>query len=229
MSVLRTNIYIDGFNLYYGSLRKTKYKWLNPEALCQRLLSQDSKATYTINQIKYFSARIIDTPDDLGKSQRQNEYFRVLRTLPNLEVILGHYSKHIKEMRLEPPIELEEEIPFINKTKKRKIDRWTVVKFEEKGSDVNLATHILVDAVDNNFDVAVVISNDSDLRAPLRFAKNKFNKKIVIFSPYQNNSISLKKHANYMKKISEADVKQCQFKSELIDSKGSKIKKPSNW
>jgi hypothetical protein len=38
----RTNVYIDGFNLFYGALKASPYKWLDPEALCHHLLPKDS-------------------------------------------------------------------------------------------------------------------------------------------------------------------------------------------
>ena len=42
---------------------------------------------------------------------------------------------------------------------------------EEKGTDVNLATHLLVDVLDETIDAAIVISNDSDLALPIRVAR----------------------------------------------------------
>jgi uncharacterized LabA/DUF88 family protein len=43
-----------------------------------------------------------------------------------------------------------------------------VDKTEEKGSDVNLASHLLRDAYTKRFEVAVLITNDSDLAEPVR-------------------------------------------------------------
>lgn len=50
---MRTNVYVDGFNLYYGSLKGTAYKWLDPDALCQRLLPRNE-----VHRIRYFTAMI---------------------------------------------------------------------------------------------------------------------------------------------------------------------------
>jgi hypothetical protein len=57
--VERTNVYVDGFNLFYGALKGSPYKWLNLEALCQRLLPKDS-----IRQIRYFTAKVSARPGD---------------------------------------------------------------------------------------------------------------------------------------------------------------------
>jgi hypothetical protein len=49
----------------------------------------------------------------------------------------------------------------------------SVATYEEKGSDVNVAAHLLVDVLANGFDAAVVISNDSDLRWPVQEARRR--------------------------------------------------------
>lgn len=64
---MRTNIYVDAFNLYYGCLKGTPYRWLNLETLCQVMLPQD-----TIQQIKYFTARVIARPHDPNKLIRHD-------------------------------------------------------------------------------------------------------------------------------------------------------------
>jgi hypothetical protein len=53
-----SNVYVDGFNLYYGCLRHTAYKWLDLEALCKRLLP-----AYDIRRIRYFTARVSGRTD----------------------------------------------------------------------------------------------------------------------------------------------------------------------
>jgi len=62
----RTNIYIDGFNLYYGSLKRTPYKWLNVEKLCQLMLPTD-----LIQSIKFFTANVSARPHDVHLPIRQ--------------------------------------------------------------------------------------------------------------------------------------------------------------
>jgi hypothetical protein len=81
------SLYIDAFNLYYGSLKRTPFRWLDIDRLCRLLLPRN-----TIHRIKYFMATVSDRPHDPGQSQRQQTYFRALRTLPNVEVHLGHFS-----------------------------------------------------------------------------------------------------------------------------------------
>ena len=220
----KTIIYVDGFNMYYGCLRNSPYKWLNPVLLCQNILND----THEFIGLKYFSAKVSDPSYDLSKSQRQQIYFRALRTLTNTEIILGHFNVHTVTMRLAEPIEYEENIPFVNKAKKVKKTRVKVIKREEKGSDVNIATHMLIDAYENKYDSAVLISNDSDLMSPVMHIKTKLRKKIINLSPHPKNSIQLKKGSTYATKITEKNLKDSLFPNKLQDSVGE-FHKPSDW
>jgi hypothetical protein len=74
---MKANVYIDGFNLYYGSVKGTPYRWLDLAALCSLLLPRD-----TINRIRYFTALIQPRPDDAQAPQRQQTYLRALRLFP---------------------------------------------------------------------------------------------------------------------------------------------------
>jgi len=47
----------------------------------------------------------------------------------------------------------------------------SVSRREEKGSDVNVATHLLIDVLEKNIDAAVVVSNDSDLKKPIEVSR----------------------------------------------------------
>jgi len=48
----------------------------------------------------------------------------------------------------------------------------SVARREEKGTDVNVAAHLLIDVLTKNVDAAVVVSNDSDLALPIRHARS---------------------------------------------------------
>ena len=124
---MRTNVYIDGFNLYYGALRKTPHRWVNLEKLCQLLLPKN-----TIQEIKYFTAVVSARPNDPDQPVRQQLYLRAIQTLPIVSVHLGHFLTHeIMMPRVVPPGQPQEYV--------------RVIKTEEKGSDVNLAAHLLAD------------------------------------------------------------------------------------
>lgn len=207
----RTSVYVDGYNLYYGSLKNTQYKWLNLLSLCQIYFP-----TNDITSIKYFTAKISARPNDPQQPARQNAYFRALETIPGLEIIYGHYLTHIVRARLANP-------PLIGS---KYAD---IIKTEEKGSDVNLATHLLHDAHLNKFDVAVVISNDSDLLMPIKLVRSDLGKIVGILNPQKNPSRALLPHTNFMKQIRSGPLSASQFPNQIIDAAGNQITKPATW
>jgi hypothetical protein len=66
---MRTNVYVDAFNLYYGCLKGTPYRRLDLAALCRRLQPNDE-----INRIRYFTALVSARADDPQEAQRQLTY-----------------------------------------------------------------------------------------------------------------------------------------------------------
>jgi len=207
---MRANVYVDGFNLYYGCLEGTGYKWLDLGRLCELLLPH-----YDIGRIKYFTARVRPRPEDPQKHIRQMIYLRALQTIPNLTVHYGHYLSHPVRMPLAHP-----KIGGANTVE--------VIKTEEKGSDVNIATHLLVDGFQNDYQVAVIISNDSDLRFPIEVVRNTLDRPVVILNPYNNGSQALKSVASTCKPIREGVLRVSQFPETLTDEHGT-ITKPASW
>ena len=206
---MKTIVYIDGFNLYYGCLKGTPYKWLNPMLLCRAMLPG-----HQITGIKYFSASVAARPNDLGQPIRQQTLFRALRTVPNLTIILGSFMSHRVNLPLAFPT------PGNNLA--------AVIRTDEKGSDVNLATNLLVDAFDNAFECAVVISNDSDLLAPIHLVRRRFGKTLGILNPQKRPCRMLMVEATFYKKIRPAVLAASQFPPNLTDQHGS-FYKPATW
>ena len=206
---MKTIVYVDAFNLYYGSLKNTPYRWLDLAALCERLLPR-----HELIHIKYYTALVKDRPHNPGQAARQQAYLRALRTLPNLSITLGHYLSHKVRMPLAQPTTAEQ---FA-----------TVIKTEEKGSDVNLAAHMLSDGYEDCYESAVVISNDSDLLEPVKIVGEKLGKMVGVLNPQRRPSRELHAHAHFFKQIRQGVLKDSQFPPVLTDSKG-KFHKPSLW
>lgn len=209
---LRTSVYVDGFNLYFGSLKKTQYKWLNILNLCQAYLPGNN-----ITSIKYFTAQVSARPNDPQQPARQNAYLRALGTIPCVEIIHGHYLSHTMSARLANP-------PPNGGSKY--VD---IIKTEEKGSDVNLATHLLHDAHLDRYDIAVVISNDSDLLAPIKLVRSDLNKMVGILNPQKHPSRALLPHTDFMKQIRPGALAASQFPNQIVDKNGNPIHKPAGW
>jgi NYN domain len=205
---LKVNVYIDGFNLYYGAVKGTPYKWLDVACLCRAMQPND-----TINRIRYFTALVEPRPQNPEQLNRQRTFIRALLTIPNLSVHYGHFLSHVVTMYLAPP-----QNGFAK-----------VIKTEEKGSDVNLATHLLADGFRNDYEVAIVVTNDSDLAEPIQIVRDELKKPVGVLSPHkQSPSVTLRNTATFFKSIRETTLRKCQFPETLTDSHGS-FSKPSTW
>jgi len=207
---MRTSIYIDGFNLYYRALKGTPYKWLDLKAMVSHLLQPH----HTITTIKYFTA-IVSGIFDPGQPIRQKTYIRALQShIPEFSVYYGHFLSHVVSC---PQAPLTSPPNFAR-----------IVKTEEKGSDVNLAVHLLNDAWLDNYDCAIVISNDSDLTEPLRLVRERNGKMIGLISPLLRGhpSRELQKHAHFVKRIREGVLNASQLPSPIP---GTTIHKPPTW
>lgn len=207
---MATIVYIDGFNLYYGSVKGTPNKWLDLEALCRRLVPKDN-----VVKIRYFTALISARPSDPQQPARQQTYLRALGTLPLVEIHYGHYLSHTVRMRLANPPE-------------RGPKTAEVIKTEEKGSDVNLATYLLLDAFRQRCDTAVVISNDSDLAEPIRVAEQELGIKVGIVNPQKPRHRSRAMHSTFFKQLRPGVLASCQLPPTLQDPQGV-IRKPARW
>jgi uncharacterized LabA/DUF88 family protein len=206
---LRTYVYIDGFNFYYGCLKGTAFRWLDIAQMCNLLLPNND-----IQRIRYFTAPVVARPNDPDQAVRQQIYFRALRTLPNFDIILGRFLTKETEMPASP---------ITKPVKKVK-----VMKTEEKGSDVNLAAYLLRDGFQDLFDVAVVITNDSDLTTPIQMVRDDLHKKVGIINPHQRASFQLRNNCDFMKQIRTGVLKNNLFPDSMTDADGT-FTKPKGW
>jgi uncharacterized LabA/DUF88 family protein len=214
---VRTFFYIDGFNFYYSAVKGTPLRWLNFNALFQRIFPKND-----ITAIKCFTAEVDALPDDPGQPIRQQVYWRALQTLPNFEIILGHFRTRRKRAKVvkPPPNTIE------------------IYKVEEKGSDVNLAAHLLMDAFRNRFDCAIVVSGDSDLVTPIRMVRNELKLPVGVLNPQrlsgpgkrnERKSAGLKQAATFYKKgLTWSQLEKSLFPYEIETAHGH-IHCPESW
>ena len=91
---VRTRVYVDGFNLYYGALKGTPFKWLDPVLLTSLLLP----AEYEIERLRYFTARVSGKLDPRAPA-RQRVYLKALATLAEVEI---HYGRFLAKTAWRP-------------------------------------------------------------------------------------------------------------------------------
>ncbi len=203
----RVITYIDGFNLYYGMKSKgwQRFYWLNVAALSSRLL----KPGQTLEAVKYFTAHVSSPAYDRDKSKRQCAYLDALATLPDVQMFFGHY--------LQKPV-----------TCRQCGARWTLN--EEKMTDVNIAVELLTDAYADAFDVAIIISADSDLAPPIEAVRRTFPQKVVVvvFPPARvSRRLAQATKLNFT--LSRANLKKSQLPDTLATAKGVTLQRPSSW
>jgi hypothetical protein len=172
--------------------------------------------SYGIGRVRYFTAHVIAPPHDPGLSQRQQTYLRALRAQPDLHVHLGHFNRKIVKGSL---------------LDNRDNPTWVmerVLTLEEKGSDVNLATYLLLDAFGNHYDVAIIVSNDSDLEEPIRRVRQRFGVGVEVLNPTRVRSSILQRVATSYRSLTFADVQACQLPPNVWDSRGI-VTRPPGW
>jgi hypothetical protein len=224
----RTIVYVDGFNLYYGCLKHTPYRWLDVSALAARLFPAAD-----IRKIWYFTAEPKHDPSDPGKVARHKEYMRALGTVPRIEIKPGFYQLKRSDQRKVFP--LYGPNPKLPNPANPILPVW---KSEEKGSDVNLATALLIDAAAHRFEEAWVLSNDADLAWPIQRAQAEYGVWIGVMKPERPASYPLPRRpdswhlaqaARTFRRIREPQLAACQFPPTLLDAAGAAISKPAGW
>lgn len=214
---LKTIVYIDGYNLYYGLLRKSSYKWLDIHALFNNgILDQNLT---DLMQVKYYTAPVLGRmSDDPNSSQRQRKYLQALRELyPNQILIVEG------KMIATQPNKRRVGEPF---------DKVKVHHFEEKKTDVNIAVDMVSDALLKNCKQIILCTNDSDLEPALKRIKELRKEiKIGLISPVKIAdkrfvSNDLMKHADWHKFIKHTHLIDAQLP---IKIPGTSIYCPDAW
>ncbi|MBE0417110.1 MAG: NYN domain-containing protein [Coriobacteriia bacterium] len=203
----RAIVYVDGFNLYYGSLKNTPYRWLDLVTLSELMLP-----SHELLEVKYFTA-IVDSPEG---SARQQLYISALESRGRFSTCRGHFLSHVKRKR---------RADICQQCGERHA---AVFVTEEKGTDVNLATHLVYDACTDAFDVAAVISNDSDLVMPIQFAREKCSKIVGVINPQQHPARALMETADFYKKL-RTGVLQASQLPDIVESSSRRFVKPRTW
>ncbi len=174
-------------------------------------MSRVLKARHNIQAIKYFTAKV-DGRNDPDAPTRQDTYIRALQAyIPEFSVYYGHFLTNPKSLpRVAPPHKIV-----------------SVLNTEEKGSDVNLAVHLLNDAWLNVFDAAFVVSNDSDLVEAIRLVKQQRRKMIGVVTPWRFRTAAvLAIEASLILRLRKGVLSASQLPDRIP---GTTIHKPRTW
>lgn len=200
----RVIVYIDGFNLYFGILAKgwRKYLWLNLKKFAESLLLPNQNLVHT----KYFTSRI---SKPISKQKRQSIFLDALSTLSEFSIFYGRYQAEIRTC---------ENCGFS-----------TLISSEKK-TDVNIATELMVDAFQDRFDTAIIVTADADLTGPLVAIRTLFpKKKVLIAFPPDRHSYELHNVATGVYHIGEEKFSQSLLPEEVVTKSGFRLRRPEKW
>jgi uncharacterized LabA/DUF88 family protein len=219
---MATNVFIDGFNFYYGCFKNRRdptnherayLKWVDLRKLTEAYADGD-----IIDRIYYCTAKAVAMRDK-DTPHRQRMYFDALKTISGIEIHLGQYKLRTKRGVLVNPAWLKKQYP-------KPVD---IESYEEKGSDVNLASLLLRDAFTGKCDKAIVISNDSDLALAVRFARDIAGIPVYVLSPFPGVVSELAKAASNATPLDKSLLAHCQLPDEIWH-KGKRVaQRPRPW
>ena len=205
---MQVYMYVDGFNLYYRALIKTPHKWLNLCELGKRLLAPSD----VIARVRYYTARVSARAGDPDAPRWQQIYLSALHTIPEMAF---HYGRFLPKKKWRPLVATGK---FVE-----------IHDTQEKGSDVNLATHLLNDAWHKRFEVALVLSQDTDLIEPMRIVTQELALKIgLVWLDGRQPDKRMTKVSSFVRHVSRADLASSQFPDPIITQSGP-LHKPAGW
>lgn len=245
---MRVGVYIDGFNLYYGGRAvmgrsQPGWRWLDLRRLSQRLIDERQdwiRRNAVLDRVVYCTA-LVDKSSNPDGRQDQDTYIRALELSHSIDLLVkGRFMSHVKTAPLATkgpdgkPVLVRPDGPVMV----RDLD-WADItdavfmvshrRFEEKGTDVNVASHLLLDVLGQHVDAAIVISNDSDLKLPIQ--ESRLRIPVGTVNPGQRwLAGDLKGTANdgvgghWWRKLNAQDLTSCQLPDPVAT-----ISKPTGW
>jgi uncharacterized LabA/DUF88 family protein len=199
----RVIAYIDGYNLYYG-LRDRGWKrfyWLNLQKLAEQFL----RSNEVLLETKYFTT-IVKYPDD--KRRRQQVFLEALRTIPDLSMFYGHF--------------LSDSISCRN-------CGHTYTTHHEKMTDVIISVELMKDAFQDRFDIAFLLSADSDLVSPIRSIQGLFpSKKVTSIFPPGRFSSALKSVSARTLRMGHLELAKSLLPDQ-VNKNGILLSRPKSW
>jgi len=211
----RTHVYIDGFNFYYAAFRRARfreYKWLDLVAFCRAALPRND-----VQLVRYFTAPLDPSRGRDGQRARQEAYLAALRATSGL---VTHYGQFVEHAKLQWLVDAPAHGP-------KKALVWVP---EEKGSDVNLAAHLLVDGFTGKHEVAVVVSNDADLLEPVRLVRAVLGLPVgVIKVEGGQRACVFAKQADFVRTVRRGHFTAAQLPPTITTADGKTISRPREW
>ena len=210
MEKQKVSVYIDGFNFYYGlktiALRDKRWKkfyWLDIVSFFEKMLTNKQELV----AVNYFSAR----PYDLNASKRQDLLFSANKLNPKFRLTLGKYLK--KDITCKKCGNI-------------------IHSYEEKETDVRIATQMINDVYKKACDITIIVSADSDIIPSVELIREiNSTHKVYVYFPPLRHSVSLSNSCDAERKLSDfkARFNQSMLPNSVALLNGTVINRPANW
>jgi hypothetical protein len=181
-------------------------------------------ANCRIEAINYYTAHVSGRVDP-DAPKRQHAYLRAIATLPKVAIHFGNFIVSQKWSGLVQPPQFR---PLLTLPALPVPQVAYVWKTEEKGSDVNLGVHLVRDAFRGKFDLAAVITNDTDLLEPIRIVTQELKLPVTLLTPTDKPSGSLVRVVTEVRHI-RPYVGPCQLPNPVMLPGQKPVAKPANW
>lgn len=204
MATERVIAYIDGYNLYFGLLDAglRTSRWLDLQSVCASLLKPGQR----LDLVRYFTTSVRDDP---GAARRQATFIDALRTTGGIEIDFGVFLSTAVTCR-------------------NCNTQWN--KSEEKRTDVNIAVRLLNDAYDDRFDMAMIVSGDSDLVPIVESVRERFaHKRVIVASPPKRWSTDLAQSAHAAFQVSRAAIRSNRLPDPVVTPEDVELRAPPRW
>lgn len=206
----RSIVYVDGFNFYYGVIKRGPNKWLDIADCFTRIRQND-----IIQKIHYFTTIV----EDAEGKVRQQVYLRALASTPLVSIVLGKFK--IKEVACR--------VAGCTHAGRR---LFSVPA--EKRTDVQIALQMLEDAYEDRCDLFVLVSGDSDLVPAVRRVLDRFpQKQVVVYVPARDPdrgaATELRNAASEARTFPLNLLRVSQFPARVPDGAGGFVSKPKAW
>ncbi|WP_083454225.1 NYN domain-containing protein [Pseudomonas sp. P97.38] len=229
---MRTAFFVDGYNLFYGLLAGTPYKWLDLRSLLSHIAHVENPCS-TMASVDYFTSSIKPSLATRGRisKEAQDAYIRALKTT----CIRVHYGHHQLEPAKAPR--------FVDKkTKASRTDKVDIWKLEEKETDVHIAISMYRTAAKqttlkqhDRLEQLVLVSSDTDMTPALRALREDFPEVTIgVILPHRAelnrpSPGSLREHAHWMRRVVTCDELQSHQFPDRVPTRKAPAIKPDYW
>ena len=215
----RARVYVDGFNFDYAAFGKGRgkhaaFRWLDLPRFFDAVLPD-----LDITHIRYFTAKVRPAPwkpTDFANTARQDRYLRAVASLPRTTVHEAKFSTWKVTRPLAGPVGVEPTYVTVWDTK-------------EKGSDVSLASFMLVDGFRGLYDAAVVVSDDSDLLDPVRLVRSELGLNVGVVRVRVHRASVFRTEVDFVRSVRRWHFATCQLPLVIDLPRGGVIRRPTGW